>query len=509
MSGALSIGAAPITLQEIQAVAVGGRNIVISPEARERVAQSRASVERIIASKRPVYGVTTGFGKLASVAIGADEHDQLQRNLLLSHAVGVGPLLPREVVRAAMLLRCVSLSRGNSGIRPETLDLMVELINRDITPVVPAQGSVGSSGDLAPLAHIALVLMGQGMAMVGAERTLPALLALRTSGLEPVNLGAKEGLALINGTQVMTAIAALALARAHRLATMMDIAGAMTLEAVHGTPTAFDARVHAVRAHRGQGVSAANIRALIAGSELSGSDATRLQDAYSIRCMPVVHGAARDAFAHVASVLDIEMNAVTDNPLIFSDTDDVISGGNFHGEPVAMAADYLGIAAAELGNISERRTFRLLDGSYRHLPPFLVDGAGLNSGLMITQYTAAALVSENKGLAFPNSADSVPTSANQEDHNSMGTIAARNAAGIIENVEQVCAIELFNAAQALEFSAGRKPGAGVAAAHEAVREVIKPWTADRYINPDMQAAAALVRSPEFLARVEAACGGLA
>lgn len=508
MSGTYLIGAAPITLQDVHSVAVGGRPVELSVEARERVAASRASVERIIVSQRPVYGVTTGFGKLASVAIGADEHDLLQRNLLLSHAVGVGPHLPVSVVRAAMLLRCVSLSRGHSGIRPETLDLLVELLNRNVTPVVPAQGSVGSSGDLAPLAHIAIVLMGQGMATVGGERAMPALLALRTCGLEPVSLGAKEGLALINGTQVMTAIAALAVYRAQALAKTADIAGAMTLEAVHGTASPFDARVHEVRAHRGQGLSAANIRSLIDGSGLVDSEADRLQDAYSIRCMPVVHGAARDAIAHVASVLDIEMNAVTDNPLIFADADDVISGGNFHGEPVALAADYLGIAACEIGNISERRTFRLLDGSYRHLPPFLVEGAGLNSGLMITQYTAAALVSENKGLAFPNSADSVPTSANQEDHNSMGTIAARNAAQIIENVEQVCGIELFNAAQALEFSRDAKPGAGVSAACQAVRDVIKPWEADRYINPDMQACAALVRSGEFLDRVEAACGAL-
>ena len=507
MSQDFVVGDHSITVEDVVAVARNRKKVVLSPEAVNNVEESRASVQRILETGAPVYGVNTGFGRLASVAIEKDQCGLLQKNLIMSHAAGTGELLPSEIVRGAMFLRIVSLAKGFSGIRMETLKLLIELLNQDITPVVPSQGSVGSSGDLAPLAHIALALIGVGECVKDGRRQ-PVGMALNLAGLKPVDLEAKEGLALINGTQVMTSVMAFNLHKAHRLAKIADIAGAMTLDAVHGMPNAFYPRLHEIRPHKGQGQSAANILTLVEESKLVGSVPERIQDAYSIRCMPVVHGASRDTIAYVNSVIDTEMNSVTDNPSIFSDNDEVVSAGNFHGQPVALVSDFLGIAIAELGNISERRTNRLVDGSYDHLPAFLVKKPGVNSGLMIPQYTAAALVSENKGLAFPNSADSITTSANQEDHNSMGTIASRNARTIINNVETVLSIELFNACQALEFTIDRNPGKGVAIVRDAIREVVPAWDEDRPMPPAMDAMKEFTSDSDFIERIEETCGKL-
>ena len=501
------VGHEEITLEDVIAVAGAEKDVTLSQEAWQRVKESRKSVERIIASGEPVYGVTTGVGKLKDVVLENDQLEQMQKNLLLSHAAGTGPKLSKEVVRAAMFLRIVSLSGGYSGIQTSTLQLLITMLNEDIVPIVPSQGSVGSSGDLAPLAYIALAMTGTGSCEVEG-RTMPAALALKLKGLEPAVLEAKEGLALINGTQIMSAILALCLDRALRLTKLADIAGAMTLDAVLGFPIAFADHLHRLRPHNGQLQSAENIRKLIEGSEMAGTRPHRIQDAYSLRCMPVVHGASRDAIEYVKDTLTIEMNAVTDNPSIFPDSDEGISGGNFHGQPIALASDFLGIASSELGNISERRINRLVDGTYLHLPAFLVKVPGINSGLMIPQYTAAALASENKGLAHPNSVDSITTSAHQEDHNSMGTIAARTADSIVTNVEAILAIELMTAAQALEFSDDLKPGVGVSAARQAIREVIPPWLEDRHMDPDLQKITAFVRTGSLIKHVEEACGSL-
>ncbi|HUX07945.1 MAG TPA: histidine ammonia-lyase [Acidobacteriota bacterium] len=503
----LTLGDKPIDLQEIIKVAIDREPVALSDSARERVAAARACVEEHIASGEPVYGVTTGFGVLAAVAIRPEEIDDLQRNLIISHAAGMGPLLTDEVIRAAMLLRAVSLVAGHSGIRQETLDLLIAMLNRNVIPLVPSQGSVGSSGDLAPLSHIVLGMIGMGECRFDG-REMDAAEALAAAGLKPVRLTAKEGLALVNGTQIMTAIAALAAVRARRLADLADIAGAATLEAVRGRSDAFDERLHINRPHQGQIISASNIRKLISDSKLVDSIPERMQDAYSLRTMPQVHGASRDAIDYVIRTLEIEANSVTDNPLIFPDSNDVISGGNFHGQPVALASDFLGIAVAELGSISERRINRMVDGSYPHLPMFVTPSPGLNSGLMVPHYLAAALVSENKGLAHPNSVDSIPTSANQEDHNSMGTIAARNAEQIVTNVELVVAVEIMVAAQALEFSDGKRLGKGTAEAYRLVRRAVTALEGDRYLRPDLEALRSAVVSDAFVAGVSEAVGEL-
>lgn len=510
MSGPLILGEAPLTLEQVADVANENRSVELSSGARARVKSARESVERIVASGSLVYGVTTGFGALANVAIAREEIDRLQENLIISHAVGTGPLLPDPVVRATMLLRAASLAAGYSGIREETLELLLAMLNGGIHPVVPSQGSLGSSGDLAPLSHIASAMIGVGECRVGGE-TVSAIRALEEAGLNSVVLKAKEGLALINGTQVMSAILTLATLRAERLTRLADVAGAMTLEASRGVLGAFDERIHRLRPYRGQLACAANLRKLVEGSEILASGSGRTQDAYSIRCMPQVHGASRDAVDYIRAVLDVEINAVTDNPLVFPDRDEALSGGNFHGQPVAVAADVLGIAVAELGSISERRVFRLVDGGYEHLPIFVTESAGLNSGMMIPHHVSASLVSENKGLAHPNSVDSIPTSANQEDHNSMGTIAARTAEAIVTNVETVLTIEIMVAAQALEFAGergGRKPGVGVRTAYRLIREVAPPLEGDRFLFPEVEALRTLVVSERFFHEVSEATGGL-
>lgn len=499
-----------LSIADVVRVARVGARVAIANEARSRILRSREYVESLVAADRTVYGITTGFGRLASVRIAAGDVRQLQRNLLMSHAMGVGAPLSKEVVRAMLLLRAQSLSFGVSGIRIGVIELLIDCLNRGVHPVIPCQGSVGASGDLAPLAHMALPLIGEGKAEVGGE-VLAGRDALARVGLEPVVLEAKEGLALINGTQAMTAIGTLIVYDAQRLATIADIAGAMSLEALKGTAAAFDARVTGVRAHPGAADSATNLRRLAHDSPIHAShlNCEKLQDAYSLRCMPQVHGASRDALTHVAEVVTRECNAVTDNPLVFAETDDVISAGNFHGQPIALVMDYAKIAIAELANISERRVEHMLDPAVSGLPAFLSRQGGLNSGLMISQYTAASLVSENKVLAHPASVDSIPTSANQEDHVSMGTTSARQCAMILENATWVLAIELLNAAEALDFHQPLHPGPGVGAARDAVRTVVPPLETDRMLTPDLEAVRTLMVSGELQSSVERVIGVLA
>lgn len=475
--------------------------VKLAPKATERVRACREAVERLVAGKEIVYGITTGFGAFKDRLIAPDETAQLQQNLLMSHAVGVGPPLPEATVRAMMLIRANTLAKGHSGIRQETLEALLALLNHGVHPIIPAQGSVGASGDLAPLAHMALVLIGLGEASLRGEHISGAE-ALQRCGLQRVALQAKEGVALLNGTSMMTAIGCLAADRAWQLLQTVDVAAALSLEALNGTARAFDARLHALRPHPGQVACAAHLLALLEGSELlRGEDSTNVQDAYTLRCIPQVHGAVRDALAHVQSVLRIELNAATDNPLIFHDTEGEIalSGGNFHGEPVALAMDYLGLALADLGNMSERRIARLLDAASNGgvLPAFLTEHGGLHSGFMMVQYTAAALASENKVLAHPASADSIPTSANAEDHVSMGATAARKAEQILAHIETIVALELLCAAQGIDFRLGKqrslRMGRGTEGAYRAIRGQVPFLATDDVMYPHIESVRRLVQ----------------
>lgn len=507
------INGAELTIADVEAVARHGRHAVLAGDARARVAEARAVIERLVEDGEVVYGVTTGFGALATTFVPPERTRELQERLLLSHAAGVGEPLPTDVVRAMLLLRANTLALGHSGCRPELIDRLLELLRLGIHPVVPSQGSVGASGDLAPLAHLALPVIGHGRVDVGG-RVVPAATALAEAGLMPLVLEPKEGLALLNGTQMMSAVGALVLADADRLAMTASVAAAISVEALRGTDVAFSAAYQSTRPHPGQVRTAAELRWLLRDSSLQRShhgDSHRVQDPYSLRCVPQVHGAARDALDNLRRVLDIELNSATDNPLVFPEgtavAEDalatgrglVISGGNFHGEPVALALDYAKLAIAELGAISERRVALLLDPRLNDgLPAFLGASSGLDSGLMILQYTAAALASESKTLAHPASADSIPTSANQEDHVSMGSIAARHAQRVLEHSERIIAIELICASQGLDLrldlSPGTAPGTGVAEAHARVRRVIERLEADREPGPDLEAAMQLVRS---------------
>ncbi|MGH2462199.1 MAG: histidine ammonia-lyase, partial [Candidatus Limnocylindria bacterium] len=440
-----------------------------------------------------VYGVTTGFGDLADVRISPEQTATLQRNLVRSHAAGVGEPLPEEVVRAMVVLRVNALAVGLSGVRPELADLLVAMLNAGVHPLVPSRGSVGASGDLAPLAHLALVVIGEGEAFVGPNR-LPGAEALASAGLEPMDLDAKEGLALLNGTQLMAALGALAMADARELVISADVVGAMSLEALLGTAAAFDEALIGARPHPGQIASAARLRWLLADSEIGTSHRDsphRLQDPYSLRCMPQVHGAVRDALDPLEGVLVVEMNAATDNPLVFPDGR-VISGGNFHGQPLALALDSARVALTALATISERRTARLVDARLSGLPAFLANEPGLESGLMIAQYTAAALVNELKTAAHPASVDTIPTSANQEDHVSMGATSALLLREVVDRVTTVLAIEALCGARGLDLRAPLRPGRGVAAAHAVVRAAVPPLGADRPPGPDITALAQLI-----------------
>lgn len=506
MNDAVRVGL-PITLTEVARVARDGAKAALADEARGRIQASRAYIETIVADGRTVYGVTTGFGKLANVRIAPADVQQLQRNLVVSHAMGVGEPFSTEVVRTMLLLRAQSLALGYSGIRIEVIELLLGMLDAGVHPVIPCQGSVGASGDLAPLAHMALTVIGEGKAEYRGE-VLPSVDALTQAGLAPMTLEAKEGLALINGTQAMTAIGTLVTLDAAQLATAADIAGAMSLEALKGTRTPFDVRVTTVRSHPGAAEAAANVLAVSANSPIHAShaDCDKIQDAYSLRCIPQVHGASRDALRHVSAVLEREINAVTDNPLVFAEDDLVISAGNFHGQPVALVMDYAKVAIAELANIAERRIEHLLDPAVSGLPAFLARQGGLHSGLMISQYTAASLVSENKVLAHPASVDSIPTSANQEDHVSMGTTSARQCAMILENARWVVAIEVINAVQALDFHRPLEPGPGVGAAVRLVRAVVPPLDADRVMTGDLAAVRELIVSGALREAVEGAVG---
>jgi histidine ammonia-lyase len=495
-----------LTLDAIEAVA-GGSSLRIAPAARERVVRARAFVDREFASGKAIYGVTTGFGRLANIAVAPQDAVQLQLNLVRSHAAGTGEPLAIPLVRAAGVLRANSLSAGHSGVKPETLDLIVAMLDHGVTPVVPCQGSVGASGDLAPLAHMTLALIGEGEAFYRGER-LASAAALERAGLKPIALGAKEGLALINGTQVMTGIAALGVLRAERLAAAADLIGAMSLEGYLGTERVFDRRINDLRPHPGQERVAANLRGLLAGSEIvqSHAECERVQDPYSFRCIPVVHGAVRDSNAHVRRVTEIEANSVTDNPLVFPEDGEFLSGGNFHGEPIALAIDFLKLAVAELASIAERRLYLLLNAEDRGLPLFLTERRGLQSGLMIVQYTAAALVNDNKGLAWPSSVDSIPTSAGQEDHVSMGMTSANNLGRVLDNVEGALACELLGAVTATDFRRPLKSGAGTQAAYDVARQTIAPWTEDRSPAPDIVSARRLIASGSFVAAAVSASG---
>jgi histidine ammonia-lyase len=505
----INIDGNSLTIPDVVKVARNFEPVSLSEAGRRQVEASRAVVEGLLASEKPVYGISTGFGNLSSIWISPAEREKLQRNLILSHAAGVGSCLTEDVVRAAMLLRANSLAKGYSGIRPETLDMLISLINKRVYPAVPSKGSVGASGDLSPLSHIALVLMGEGKAFVNGQ-SVSGKVALEAAGLKPIALGGKEGLALINGTQIMTAIGVLVWTDAEKLMKAADIAAAMSLEALRGTRTAFDERISRVRPHPGQLATCGNILRLTADSEIMASHANcdKVQDAYSLRCIPQVHGASKDALMRTKETLTIEMNAATDNPLIFPDTGEVISGGNFHGQPVALVMDYMKTALAEIGSIAERRINRMLDTHLSELPPFLTAYPGVDSGLMITQYTAAALVSENKVLAHPACVDSIPTSANQEDHVSMGTIAARQAREILDNVQYVVAIEMLVAAQGLDFLRPLAPGVGVKAAFEAIRQEIPHLDEDRVPANDIDTVYKMLLGKKIVDVVETTVGAL-
>ena len=482
-------------LDQIEQVARASARVELSALARERVRAARALVEARLDDGEAHYGINTGFGTLAEVRIARADLEKLQRNLVLSHAAGVGaPLSPAEA-RALVLLRANVLAKGHSGIREETLDLVIALLERNCIPVVPERGSVGASGDLAPLAHLALVVIGEGEAWVGGQR-LPGREALARVGLRPVVLQAKEGLALVNGTQAMVAVGALVQVRADRLAAMADVAGAMTLEGLLGSHRPFLASIQAARGQPGQTAAAAHLRDLLADSQLNashqGPDCHRVQDPYSLRCMPQVHGAARDGLAFSRGVLAREANAATDNPLVFADVGDIVSGGNFHGQPVSLALDVLAIAASHLATISERRVEQLVNPMLSGLPPFLARNPGLDSGYMIAQVTSAALVSENKVLAHPASVDSIPSSAGREDHVSMGMTAALKARSVVENVRTCLAIEMLVAAQALDLRRPLRPSTRVAEAHRRIRDVVPHLDEDRELHKDISAVCRLV-----------------
>ncbi|MGD9300284.1 MAG: histidine ammonia-lyase [Desulfobacterales bacterium] len=506
---AISLGFDGLTLAELVAIARGGAQVKLSRGAEKRIRETRRLVEKWVEDGKTIYGITTGFGALSDVAISKKDTRRLQENILMSHAAGVGDPLDEETVRATMALRVKDLARGHSGIRLETVQHLLALLNWGVCPVIPQKGSVGASGDLAPLAHLALVLVGLGEAFFKGQR-MSGSQVLSKCGLTPINLESGEGLALVNGTQVMTAIGALAVDRAIALSKMTDIAAAMSLEVLMGSRTEFDKRIHQIRPHPGQACAADNMERIIQNSEIitSHKDCSRIQDAYTLRCSPQVHGATKDTVTHCHRVIETEMNSSTNNPLIFSESQDFLLGGNFHGQPVALALDFLSVAISELANISERRIERLVNPKLSGLPAFLVSDGGLNSGFMIAQYTAASLVSENKVLCHPASVDSIPTSANKEDHVSMGTIAARQCREIISNTENVIAIELLCAAQALDLFTNLKPGAGTLAAYQVIRRTIAPLEKDRILSNDIKAMKDLIRSGKILAAVEKSVGQL-
>lgn len=497
-----------LTIEDIVNVARKGYKVEIQTEAIDRINRSRAIVDEFVNEKKVVYGITTGFGKFSDVLISKDEAQDLQRNLIISHATGVGNPLDEDISRAIMLLRANALAKGFSGIRLSTIEKLLEMLNAGVTPLIPEKGSLGASGDLAPLSHMVLVLLGEGEALYqGKEYT--GLEAMKMAGIETIDLTSKEGLALINGTQVMTAVGALTTYDAISAVKLADISAAMTIEALNGITDAFDPRIHEIRPHQGQMDTAANLLRLVDGSGLTSRQGElRVQDAYSLRCLPQIHGASKDALNYVINKINIEINSVTDNPIIIPDDKVAISGGNFHGQPMALAFDFLGIALSEIANSSERRIERLVNPALNNLPAFLTPKGGLHSGFMIAQYSAAALVSENKVLAHPASVDSIPSSANQEDHVSMGTIAARKAKDILFNAMNVLSIEVLAAAQAIDFGDSSKLGSGTMVAYKAVRKDVEKLVDDRPMYKDINKVYNLVKNHVIVEDVETAIGSI-
>jgi histidine ammonia-lyase len=501
---ALHINGNDLTLDALREVAVDRRPVLLDPDAREAVNRARAVVDALVANDKVSYAITTGVGKLSDARIAGDQIRQLQTNLVRSHSVGVGEPLSIAETRAMMLLRANSLSKGYSGVRGVVIDALCDMLNRGVTPMVPSQGSVGASGDLAPLAHLALALIGEGECVDENGKNIVSAEALRRAQIKPLVLEAKEAVSLINGTQGMLAVGVLALLAAETLVDSADVIGALTLDALRGTDVAFDERIHKVRPHNGQLTTAGNLRKMLEGSQLREShrDCDRVQDAYSLRCMPQVHGAVRDTLTHCREVMEIEVNSAVDNPLVFvknpkqaDGEGDVLSGGNFHGEPLAFVLDFLGIALTALAGISERRIERLVNPSLNEgLPPFLAPGAGLNSGFMMPQVTAAALASENKVLAHPASVDSITTSGNKEDYVSMGMTASLKLKRIVENTRNVMAIEAMAAAQALDFLAPLKTSKRGQAAHAAIRAVCPTMERDRVMYQDFVRIAEVIAS---------------
>ena len=508
----VTINGESTTIKDIINVARNGYQVKISEDSVKKIQRARDFVDKLVEADKAVYGITTGFGEFSRVSISKEQAGELQRNLIISHSCGVGDHFPEEVVRAIMVLRVNALSKGFSGIRLETINGLVEMLNKGVHPAIPEKGSLGASGDLAPLSHMVLPLIGEGEAyyqgklMNGAE-------AMKAAGITPVRLTSKEGLALINGTQVMTAVGLLTAYDAMNLSKLCDISASLTIEALNGITDAFMPELHEVRPHAGQITTAKNLLRILEGSERTTHQGElRVQDAYSLRCLPQILGASKDAIQFVLDKVAIEINAVTDNPIILVDKEMAVSGGNFHGQPMALPFDFLGIAIAELANIAERRIERLVNPALSNgLPAFLTEQGGLHSGFMIAQYAAAALVSENKVLAHPASVDSIPSSANQEDHVSMGTIAARKAKEILFNASQVVAIELFAATQGIDLNSkdkGKKLGKGTKIAYDLVREVIPVVKEDRVMYPDFKKAAALIQNNSIVESVENTVGAL-
>ncbi len=513
----LGLDGSSLTIESAYLAEKERARLTLSQLAVRNMERSRRQVEKWLASDEVIYGVTTGFGEFATVKIPHDKIRELQLNLIRSHSAGTGDPLPPDIVRLIILLRANALAKGYSGIRPKVVRQLLSIFNLNLVPFIPAKGSVGSSGDLVQLAHLVLAMVGEG-SFVENGRLVPAAAVLKKHGLVPMELGAKEGLALVNGTQMMGAFAVHCTYEAIQLSKLFDITGSLSVEALRGTDVAFDERIHRLRPYVGQLTSARNVRKLLKGSEIRKShihNDTRVQDAYSLRCMPQVHGAVRDAIEFCRRQVNVEINSATDNPLIFPKDRIHLEGGNFHGEPLALSMDFLAISLSEFAGIAERRVERMVNGQLSGLPKFLSENGGLNSGMMIAQYTAASLVSENKVLAHPASVDSIPTSANQEDHNSMGSIAAQKCFQVLENVWRVAAIELLVSCQAIDFSrkiggSGKslKAGAGTEAVYHLVRKSISHMSHDRILHSDIEKAVRLLKSGDVIRAAERAAGGL-
>lgn len=505
----VSIDGNSLSLEEFVNVARFNVEVELTSGAIEKVNNARALVDKYVSENKVVYGITTGFGKFSDVVITGDETMALQKNLIISHACGVGNLLDEEIVRGIMLLRANALAKGYSGIRISTLNTLIEMLNKRVHPVIPEKGSLGASGDLAPLAHMVLVMIGEGEAIFNGTR-MAGREAMEKAGIETVDLTSKEGLALINGTQVMTSIGALTIYDSINLSKIADVAAALTIEALTGIVDAYDEKVHRIRPHVGQINTAKNLLSLLNGSNMTTKQCElRVQDAYSLRCIPQIHGASKDCFNYVKEKVEIEMNAATDNPLIFVEEEEVISGGNFHGQPMAISFDFLAIGIAELANLSERRLERLVNPALNNgLPAFLVKNGGVNSGFMIVQYSAAALVSENKVLAHPASVDSIPSSANQEDHVSMGTIAARKAREILGNARKAIAMEILGACQAIDLRGNEGLGKGTSIMYNIIREQIPTLTEDRVMYKDINLCEEILKSNNLVDKIEECVGSL-